>query len=78
LESHPHFHGRRHGIELRCRKNRLFLGGCLPSYFLKQMAQEAVRCLAESFQIEIVNEIVVLSFDGEVRPLGGTRQCSSN
>ena len=56
LEQHPHFRGRSDLVQFRCTGNILRLGGCLPSYYLKQLAQEAIRGLE---QLQIQNEILV-------------------
>jgi hypothetical protein len=73
LEGNPHFNGHWRTIEFHFDGDRLTLGGCLPSFYMKQLAQEAVRSLANSMQIEIVNEIVVVDFVGEVRSNDDTR-----
>jgi osmotically-inducible protein OsmY len=59
LEAHPHFHGRKRWVQCRCSKRRLFLTGTVPTYYLKQLAQEAVRNVDGVDQI--VNQIVVVS-----------------
>lgn len=64
LESHLHFQGRSQFVQCRCIGNRLCLDGCLPSYYLKQLAQEALRELSQFVQLE--NRIVVVSPVGEV------------
>lgn len=43
LECHPHFRGRSSNIQICCDKTTLVLGGRLPSYFLKQILQTALR-----------------------------------
>jgi hypothetical protein len=43
LARHPHFRGCGQWIHCRCRRNVLKLNGMLPSFYLKQEAQEAVR-----------------------------------
>jgi len=43
LESHGHFRGKTQFIQCRVNEGCLRLDGCLPSYYLKQLAQEALR-----------------------------------
>ncbi len=57
LESHPHFRGRTRWVHCKCRNRRLCLSGKVPSYYLKQLAQEAVRDI-EGVDA-IINQIVV-------------------
>ena len=64
LESHPHFRGRSQWVQIRYRDGRLSLGGRLPSFFLKQLAQEALRQLDGVETIE--NQIVVASPNGHL------------
>ena len=56
LAEHPHFLGRSHHVRCQSQGRRLQLSGCLPSYFLKQLAQEALRDLQGVDQID--NRIV--------------------
>ena len=58
LKRHPHFQGRAHLIEPSFEDQKLILVGCLPSFYLKQLAQEAMRVLVG---VEIENRIVVSS-----------------
>ena len=57
LEVHPHFRGRKRWIQCRFSKGGLYLTGTVPSFYLKQLAQEAIRQLDGVRQV--VNEIVV-------------------
>ena len=59
LESQPHFRGRTRLVQYRYSDRRLYLTGKVHSYYLKQIAQEAVRDLEEVDLI--VNRIVVAS-----------------
>lgn len=43
LESHPHFRGRAAGVSIAHEGPNLFLTGRLPTFYLKQLVQEAVR-----------------------------------
>lgn len=43
LASHPHFRGRNGCVRVRVRKGVVRVEGCLPSWYLKQMLQEAVQ-----------------------------------
>ena len=59
LEAHPHFRGRGRWVQCRFSDRRLYLTGKVPSYYLKQLAQEAVRDLEDVDlvvnRIEVVN-----------------------
>ena len=57
LDGHPHFRGSDQWVQCRCSNRVLKLDGCLPSYFLKQLAQEALRDLEGISRIE--NRIAV-------------------
>jgi hypothetical protein len=43
LEHHPHFRGRVSDVFIEHRGRTLFLTGRLPTFYLKQLVQEAVR-----------------------------------
>ena len=45
LERHPHFRGRLTGLRIEHRGKTLFLSGRVPTFYLKQLVQEAVRYL---------------------------------
>lgn len=66
LESHPHFRGRSRWIEIRFRNRCLHLSGKLPTFFLKQVAQEALRQMSEVESIK--NNIVVACPSGYFEP----------
>ncbi len=65
LELHPHFRGRGRLVEFRCNENCLTMIGCLPSYYLKQLAQEAIREIGD---VEVDNQIVVSGMIGNLVP----------
>jgi hypothetical protein len=64
LEHHPHFRGRHLWLHCTCREGNLYLSGKLPSFHLKQIAQEVVRRVQGVRTV--VNEIVVASPEGEI------------
>ena len=64
LEEHPHFHGRSDHVRCVCLNNRLVLQGKVPSFYLKQLAQEALRGLADVIRID--NQITVASPAGVI------------
>ncbi len=64
LESHPHFRGRSQWVKCRCANGCLYLNGALPSFYLKQLAQEMLRDI-DGVDL-IVNQIVVASPTGQV------------
>lgn len=70
FKSHAHFGGANHSVKVRCFDGRLYLSGKLPSYYLKQLAQEAVRSIEGITNVE--NQIVVESPAAEVKT-GGKR-----
>jgi hypothetical protein len=62
LEGHPHFRGRLAGVRIENRGKTLFLSGRLPSFYLKQLVQEAVRHLPGVQHVR--NEIDVVNAYG--------------
>jgi osmotically-inducible protein OsmY len=62
LERHPHFRGRGTGVKIEQEGRNLFLSGCLPSFYLKQMVQEAVRRVPGVQNV--INQIDVISANG--------------
>ncbi|MEX2309997.1 MAG: BON domain-containing protein [Pirellulales bacterium] len=62
LERHPHFRGRIRGVNIKHEGRNLYLTGRLPTFYLKQLVQEAVRHVpGVDF---IYNEIDVVSPEG--------------
>lgn len=66
LENHPHFRGRHQSVYCEHSRGALLLQGTVPSYYLKQLAQEAIRDLVDV--IKIVNQIRVSDLCGCTRP----------
>lgn len=62
LIRHPHFRGRENGVKIQQEGRNLFLYGCLPSFYLKQLVQEAVRRVPGVQNV--FNQIDVISPDG--------------
>jgi osmotically-inducible protein OsmY len=62
LESHPHFRGRATGVLIAHDGRNLFLTGELPTFYLKQMIQEALRHVPGVQNI--INQINVVSASG--------------
>jgi hypothetical protein len=60
LESHPSFHHHCQTVRIMCIEGRLVLTGQLPSFYLKQLLQEALRGL----EAPIDNQIDVVCSDG--------------
>ena len=60
LESHPHFHHRSQLIRVEWVEQNLVLSGRVPSFYLKQLAQEAMRGL----EVTVINQIDVVCSDG--------------
>jgi osmotically-inducible protein OsmY len=62
LARHPHFCGRIKGVTIKHEGRNLYLSGRLPTFYLKQLVQEAVRHIPG---VDFVyNEIDVVSADG--------------
>lgn len=59
LESHPHFRGRTGGVQIELCGRTLVLSGRLPTFYLKQLVQEAIRRLPGVQHVR--NEIDVVS-----------------
>jgi osmotically-inducible protein OsmY len=64
LAIHPHFRGRDQWVRLNCRHRCLRLSGRLPSWHLRQLAQEAVREVSGIRRL--ANRICVASPEGIV------------
>jgi osmotically-inducible protein OsmY len=62
LESHPHFRGRMNDVAIEHDGRTLFLTGRLPTFYLKQLVQEAVRHVPGVQHVR--NLIDVVSADG--------------
>ena len=62
LEKHPHFRGRINDVAIEQDGRTLFLTGRLPSFYLKQLVQEAVRHVPGVHQVR--NLIDVVSAEG--------------
>jgi hypothetical protein len=62
LEGHPHFRGRLIDLRIENRGKTLFLSGRLPTFYLKQLVQEAVRHLPGVQHVR--NEIDVVNSHG--------------
>ncbi|TWT79594.1 BON domain protein [Planctomycetes bacterium CA13] len=45
IAAHPHFRGLASAVEVECRDGRLVLTGRVPTFFYKQLLQEALRTL---------------------------------
>jgi hypothetical protein len=62
LDAHPHFRGRTNTIRIECRHDTLILTGRLPSFYLKQLLQEALRGVDGVGKID--NRVAVICCDG--------------
>ena len=62
LEHHPHFRGRINDVSIDHDGRTLLLTGRLPTFYLKQLVQEAVRHVPGVQQVR--NLIDVVSADG--------------
>lgn len=52
LDKHPHFRGRTHLIQIRSNGDSLVLSGRVPTYYLKQLLQEAVKLVPDIGDID--------------------------
>lgn len=62
LEHHPHFRGRLNDVSIDHEGRTLILSGRLPSFYLKQLLQEAVRHVPGVRTVR--NQIDVVCVDG--------------
>jgi hypothetical protein len=62
LNRHPHFRGRDNGVKIQQEGRNLFLSGSLPSFYLKQLVQEAMRHVPGVQNV--INHIDVVSASG--------------
>jgi osmotically-inducible protein OsmY len=62
LEHHPHFKGRLSDVSIDHEGRTVILSGRLPSFYLKQLLQEAVRHVPGVQHVR--NQIDVVSVDG--------------
>lgn len=62
IDQHPHFRGRSQFVGIKLVDGTLVLSGQLPSFYLKQLAQEALKALDN---VRIDNQIDVASPTGE-------------
>jgi hypothetical protein len=52
LDEHPQFRGRTHLFEIRSSGDSLVLSGRVPTYYLKQLLQEAVKLVPDIGNID--------------------------
>ena len=52
LEDHPHFRGRTHLLQIEAIGGSVVVSGRLPTYYLKQLLQEAVRAIPDVAHID--------------------------
>jgi hypothetical protein len=62
LEHHPHFKGRLNDVSIDHEGRTLLLSGRLPTFYLKQLVQEAVRHVPGVQHVR--NQIDVVCVDG--------------
>jgi len=58
LEQHPHFRGRASLVQIELVEGTVVLSGRLPSYYLKQLLQEAIRLMPDVTDID--NRVFVI------------------
>jgi hypothetical protein len=52
IAHHAHFQGRAHAFEFECREDVLVIRGCVPTFYLKQLLQDALKHLPGVQRIE--------------------------
>ena len=62
LAQHPHFRGRSDAFEFECVGDVLVICGCVPTYYLKQLLQDALKQLPCIQRID--NRVDVFSYEG--------------
>jgi len=67
LEHHPHFRGRVSDVFIEHRGRTLLLTGKLPTFYLKQLVQEAVRHVPGVLQVRNLIDVVNASGISSVR-----------
>lgn len=58
LEQHPHFRGRASLVQIELVEGTIVLSGRLPSYYLKQLLQEALRPMPGV--VDVDNRVLVM------------------
>ncbi len=58
LEHHPHFRGRTFLIQIELIESTIVLSGCLPTHYLKQLLQEAIRLMPGVADVD--NRVLVM------------------
>jgi hypothetical protein len=61
LQRHPHFRGRASLVRIELVEGTIVLSGRLPSYYLKQLLQEAIRLMPGVMDID--NRVLVMRPD---------------
>ena len=52
LEDHPHFRGRTHLLHIEATDGSVVVSGRVPTYYLKQLLQEAIRAIPDVAHID--------------------------
>ena len=52
LEDHPHFRGRTHLLQIEVIGGSVVVSGRVPTYYLKQLLQEAIRAIPDVEHID--------------------------
>ncbi|HVT28190.1 MAG TPA: hypothetical protein VHE81_09260, partial [Lacipirellulaceae bacterium] len=65
VESHAHFVGRARLFEFECHDDILVVRGCVPTYYLKQVLQTALKDLAGVRRIDNRVEVYANDVDFE-------------
>ena len=61
ISRHAHFRGRAHRFEFQCSRNILVIRGRVPTFYLKQLLQDALKQIEGVRRID--NRVDVVSFE---------------
>jgi hypothetical protein len=61
ISRHAHFRGRAHGFQFECSKNVLVIRGRVPTFYLKQLLQDALKQIEGVRRID--NRVDVVAFE---------------
>jgi hypothetical protein len=65
LEGHPHFRGRTQLLQIEATGSSVVVSGRLPTYYLKQLLQEAIKAIPEVVHIDNCVEVPFRQSSGQ-------------
>jgi hypothetical protein len=60
LDKHPHFRGRTHQLQIEAMGGSIVVSGKVPTYYLKQLLQEAIKAIPD---VADINNRVEVTFE---------------